>query len=44
MWSLLQSLEQSVSELQPSIAQAQAEGGVYSTQEEASSPVNEGGM
>ena len=33
-----------MSELQPSIAQAQAEGGVYSTQEEASLPANEGGM
>ena len=32
-----------MSELQPSIAQAQAEGGVFSTQEEAGLPVNEGG-
>ena len=32
-----------MSELQPSIAQAQAEGDVYSTQEEASLPADEGG-
>ena len=32
-----------MSELQPSIAQAQTEGGVYSTEEETSSPADEEG-